>query len=169
MTVKSSARAESLNSRRFGTTDLAIVMGLWSAMAVVLGGVLSELTGDTETPRARSQAEAYALQLQQNVDLQRQAQSERSMTVNADRAPASLGSPISDQEGQLGKDPWGQPYRYRVAANGVFVWSSGPNGESESDGEIDRLNSKQTASRNTVAFHFQGDDIGFVKAAHKDR
>lgn len=155
------ARSDSLNSRRFGTTDLAIVMGLWSAMAIVLGGVISELTSDTETPLARAQSEAYALQLRESV-----AEEERSLADAAassgGRGPASAMR-AAEQEGALGKDPWGQPYLYRVTRMGVIVWSGGRNGKSESESEIQRLISNHAVDD----FHFQGDDVGFLKPVYK--
>jgi hypothetical protein len=61
--VRNTNRSDALSTRRFGTTDLAIVLALWSAMAVLVGGVMSELASDSETPMAKAQSEAYAHQL----------------------------------------------------------------------------------------------------------
>ena len=50
--AKVKGTSDSIQMRRFGTTDLAIVLGLWSAMAVVLGGVLSEVMSDSASASA---------------------------------------------------------------------------------------------------------------------
>lgn len=156
--MRSAARAEAI-TKRFGTTDLAIVMGLWSAMAVLLGGVLSELASDTETPMARAQSEAYALQLAQGLDHN---------SSKGDRAPASAGGVAGEQQlrhGELGKDPWGHAYHYKVVPQGVIVWSAGKNNQSDSASAIERLESGQSVAE----FHFGGDDVGFIKPLHKVR
>ena len=153
--MRSTARAEAI-TKRFGTTDLAIVMGLWSAMAVLLGGVLSELASDTETPMARAQSEAYALQL---------AQSLEPTSEPGDRGPASVDSQAALQSGELGKDPWGSAYRYKVVSKGVVVWSIGKNNQSDSSPAIARLESGQSIAE----FHFGGDDVGFIKPLKNSR
>lgn len=152
--AKVKGTSDSIQMRRFGTTDLAIVLGLWSAMAVVLGGVLSEVMSDSETPRARAQSEAFALQLAQ-------AQSSTQASAGG-RGPASVVSNL--KAGELGKDPWGRSYRYQVFADGVVVWSLGVDGKPDSEKAIERLVLGQEIS----AFRFQGDDVGFLKVAHKN-
>lgn len=153
--AKVKGTSDSIQMRRFGTTDLAIVLGLWSAMAVVLGGVLSEVMSDSETPLARAQSEAFALQLAQN-------ESAAQASVGTGRGPASIGSNL--KAGELGKDPWGRSYRYQVFADGVVVWSLGVDGKPDSEKEIGRLVLGQDVS----GFRFQGDDVGFLKVAHKN-
>ena len=149
-----------MTNRRFGTTDLAIVMGLWSAMAVLLGGVLSELASDTETPMAKAQSEAYAQQLVQELE----AQPETDPTKGG-RAPASeMGDPAL-RAGMLGKDSWGHPYLYKIVPQGVVVWSLGKNAVSDSSAAIERLDQGQSLAE----FHFSGDDVGFVKTHSKKR
>lgn len=151
-------RSEAINNRRFGTTDLAIVMGLWSAMAVLLGGVLSELASDSETPMAKAQSEAYALQLAQGLEAAPTTDPSR-----GGRAPASEMGASALRSGALGKDPWGHAYQYKIVSGGVVVWSLGKNGESDSIAALDRLEEGQSIQE----FHFVGDDVGFVKTRHK--
>lgn len=153
--AKVKGTSDSIQMRRFGTTDLAIVLGLWSAMAVVLGGVLSEVMSDSETPRARAQSEAFALQLAQN-------ENAAQASVGGGRGPASVSSSL--KAGELGKDPWGRSYRYQVFANGVVVWSLGLDGKADSEKAVERLVLGQDVS----GFRFQGDDVGFLKVAHKN-
>jgi hypothetical protein len=144
-----------LGSRRFGTADIAIVLGLWSAMAVLVGGVLSELMSDTETPMAKAQSEAYAQQL---------AEARYDGEERASRGPASLPAEKSLRSGQLGRDPWGQSYKYRIVNSAVVVWSAGRNKESDSESAFERLEAGQPIQD----FRFMGDDIGFVQVRHND-
>jgi hypothetical protein len=147
-----------MSNRRFGTTDLAIVMGLWSAMAVLLGGVLSELASDVETPLAKAQSEAYALQLAEKLKAEPQTD-----PTNGGRAPASaIGDPAL-RSGSLGKDPWGQAYQYKIVPAGVVVWSVGKNSSNDSVEAISALDGGQPVRD----FHFNGDDVGFVKPHSK--
>lgn len=147
-----------MSNRRFGTTDLAIVMGLWSAMAVLLGGVLSELASDVETPLAKAQSEAYALQLAEQLVAAPQTDPSQ-----GGRAPASeMGDPAL-RMGALGKDPWGHAYQYRIVPAGVVVWSLGKNGLSDSTEAVASLEAGQPLHD----FHFAGDDVGFVKGHSK--
>lgn len=87
------------------------------------------------------------------------------------REPASINNSSSEpghslglfrSTGEIGKDPWGNAFRYRVLRDklGVFthvvVWSDGPNGESETSGGA-FANEFQVADLN-----FTGDDFGYV-------
>jgi len=156
--VRSMNRADSISNRRFGTTDLAIVMGLWSAMAVLLGGVLSELASDSETPMAKSQSEAFALQLEQGLDAA--PVTDPSM---GGRAPASEMGDLALRTGDLGRDPWGQAYKYKIVSDGIVVWSQGRNAECDSTEALRKLDQGISVSE----FKFAGDDVGFVKPRHK--
>lgn len=158
--MRSPTRTDAMNNRRFGTTDLAIVMGLWSAMAVLLGGVLSELARDTETPVAKAKSEAYAQQLEQELVAQPETDPSR-----GGRAPASAMGDSALRSGVLGKDSWGHPYHYRIVPQGVVVWSLGKNAVSDSSAAIERLDQGQSLSE----FHFSGDDVGFVKTHSRKR
>jgi len=62
---------------------------------------------------------------------------------------ASIGSENSDERGNIGIDPWGQPYLYEIKNNKhlLFIWSKGPN-------------SKNDSSNNLIGF--KDDDIGYV-------
>lgn len=156
--------SDSIQMRRFGTTDLAIVLGLWSAMAVVLGGVLSEVMSDSQTPRARAQSEAYALQLAQNESSNEVQSLGRAPASGSSFGLAAAAVDLAPRSGELGKDPWGHSYRYQLFAGGVLVWSLGADGQASSDVAIERLNSEQ----GTADFKFLGDDVGFLKVAHKN-
>lgn len=155
--MRNTSRSDAMSTRRFGTTDLAIVLALWSAMAVLVGGVLSELASDSETPMAKAQSEAYAHQLA----------SSPHDAANADQAggrgPASeLPADQSLRTGKLGRDPWGKPYNYRIVNSAVIVWSAGRNQEPDSEKALERLELGQPIQD----FRFMGDDVGFVQVSH---
>jgi hypothetical protein len=67
-------------------------------------------------------------------------------------------------EGKISKDPWGHPYNYRVFQKesklvGVAVWSSGPNGTSETVESDLRFHEESSA----VFGRFRGDDVGSIE------
>ncbi|MDZ4661184.1 MAG: hypothetical protein SGJ18_06140 [Pseudomonadota bacterium] len=67
-------------------------------------------------------------------------------------------------EGTLGNDPWGKPYRYKVfrdesgEAKKVAVWSEGENSHNETD-----FSEAITVTQNPLSV-FLGDDAGFIRA-----
>lgn len=138
-------------------------------MLVVLCGTVSSVVGagvagllhDDRPTRARAAAETLAFQIRQ------QHQSVLHLEGSQLRGPASVSAesqlpPLTD--GQMGKDPWGRPYYYTVLGkptegnSTIVVWSEGANGKLDSN--VDEL-SETTAN----AFHFRGDDIGFIVGA----
>ncbi len=155
--MRNNNRNEAMSTRRFGTTDLAIVLALWSAMAVLVGGVMSELASDSETPMAKAQSEAYANQL---------ASAAPEKSGPTARGPASVASNLPAdpalRSGKLGRDPWGKPYSYRIVNSAVIVWSAGRNQEADSEKALERLESGQPIHE----FRFMGDDVGFVQVSH---
>ena len=158
--MRNTNRSDALSTRRFGTTDLAIVLALWSAMAVLVGGVMSELASDSETPMAKAQSEAYAHQLAS-------ASGESGEKDGPSlRGPASIAASLPAdpalRSGKLGRDPWGKPYSYRIVNSAVIVWSAGRNQEPDSEKALERLESGQPVNE----FRFMGDDVGFVQVSH---
>lgn len=103
--------------------------------------------------KAMRRAEGLAYQL---MDIHKASQKDS-------RAPAS-----SSNEGQIGSDPWGQPYRYRVLNHAaksadkkaqdysLVVWSGGPN--KKADTKEENLDS----DRDDFSAQFEGDDVGVV-------
>lgn len=70
------------------------------------------------------------------------------------------GIASSDETGQMGSDPWGNPYLYRFENKGdskiVVVWSKGPNGVNDSaEGLADQ-------SLFSINPQFKADDLGTV-------
>lgn len=79
----------------------------------------------------------------------------------------SRGPASSSNDGQIGMDPWGQPYRYRVLnrtakkandknAYNVVVWSAGPNKVAETQEQ------NLDSDRDDFKAQFDGDDVGVV-------
>lgn len=126
---------------------------------MMVGGVLSELASDSETPMAKAQSEAYAHQLATSF--------EKLENVGPSlRGPASAvsGLPADPalRSGKLGRDPWGKPYSYRIVNSAVIVWSAGRNQEPDSEKALERLELGQPVNE----FRFMGDDVGFVQVSH---
>ena len=78
----------------------------------------------------------------------------------------NLASIINDdfemtEQGHIGLDPWGQPFRFRImnefgTVPQIVVWSFGPNGKFDSSEE-------EFVSIQDVSGSFsQGDDLGFI-------
>ena len=71
-------------------------------------------------------------------------------------------------EGQLGKDPWSNPYRYKLLKNQsgeyshIIVWSLGPNqqDESSSEGSLSEASPDHPPREH---FFIKGDDIGYIR------
>ena len=81
------------------------------------------------------------------------------------RGPASIESPINhltQDEGEIGLDPWGHPYRYKLLKghelqmSKILVWSLGPNGTVETKSEL------LDSNRDARSPEFSGDDLGIM-------
>ena len=144
-------------NQRFGTLDLIMLVVLCGTVSSVVGASIAGFTHDSRPAHARTTAETLALQIR--------AQHETALASvvpapHGDRAPASVEvPPLTD--GTMGKDPWGHPFHYSVLGSPneahpvIAVWSEGPNGKLESDlSEFDETKPE--------AFHFKGDDIGYL-------
>lgn len=149
-------------NQHFGTLDLIMLVVLCGTVSSVVGASVAGLLHDDRPSRARASAESLAYQIHQQHDSALPAPSA------GGRAPASVEDVPPLTDGQIGKDPWGQPFNYTVLGNPtapnstVVVWSSGPNGKLESKiDEIGRSGSGTT--------HFRGDDIGFIMSPKSTR
>jgi hypothetical protein len=76
----------------------------------------------------------------------------------------------NEWEGQIGKDPWGNPYHFAFLKNQngvvshVAVWSDGPNHTAETSVR-DQMGQKpgvDSIVANPMEIKFQGDDVGAV-------
>lgn len=81
------------------------------------------------------------------------------------RGPASVESSLNHltmDQGEIGLDPWGHPYRYQLLKPRennlakILVWSLGPNGKLETQSETIESN------RDNGSPQFSGDDLGIM-------
>jgi hypothetical protein len=157
---------------QFKTTDLLMLFGSVAIIATLSGVIMARGLQDQRPDLARSSAEAFALQLAQNF-ASHQVGQVGAAKLNS-RRPASVEAksvwPDLPLDGQLGKDPWGQPFHYHVQEapisnlRRVYVWSSGPNRQLES---VVFLPDSMESDGSRVVF--KGDDVGYVHEEILDR
>ncbi len=127
--------------RSFGVISVFSLLGL---CILALYPVMTSQTGENGH-KALHRAEGLAYQLveiHKNLNIQQPYRS-----IASEASESHLGAP----EGQIGMDPWGHAYQFKVLRSStgkkakVAVWSLGENGQSESQREA-----------------FLGDDIGVL-------
>lgn len=145
-------------NQQFRTVDFLAFVVLIATVGSSIGAVIAETFQDDSLPRAKAMAESFARQL----EYQRLAAI--STQMRSAREPASEIPQIHMlTDGEIGRDPWGNPYHYRVLepngdeAHKIFVWSSGPNGRSESNDKIVKGFGGESQSP------FGGDDLGYIR------
>lgn len=173
------------NNQQFRTLDLFVMVALVGAVTASIGSVVSDVFRDQRPERARSTAEVLARQLeyQHRVSMTSplshsdSESDDESASPNTGRMPASDGSESETSDlsvtvltgGEIGRDPWGRPYRYRVypgreaGVQHVFVWSDGPNQVPESVETIEKALAETIEQQSEL--QFKGDDIGYVHNA----
>lgn len=140
-------------NQQFTTLDfLGLILSCLTVVAVI-APIMKQAIGADEAVKAQLETEdlAHSL-LQKNFKM-------LGVEDPAGRQPANFV--LSKTLNQI--DPWGNPYRYKLAKNEkgnpiyLVVWSAGPNGSSESDDvEVNiTINGTPEAA-------FQGDDTGSV-------
>lgn len=155
-------------NQQFRTFDIIVLALLIGAVRGAIGGVLGGSLHDNRISRAQAAVEALAKQIgvQRTAHFGNQAGMGRMPASVIKNDPSenehrSAGS-VPLTSGEMGKDPWGNPFRYRVinrtpsSKQKIFVWSSGPNGV------FDSRELTETGSRED-AIQFFGDDVGFVQ------
>ncbi len=83
---------------------------------------------------------------------------------SAARGPASVGSlnHLNQEEGEVGLDPWGNQYRFKIFGNGdseshrILVWSMGPNSQFDSTSQVIEHNKLKESPE------FLEDDVGVI-------
>jgi len=154
-------------NQQLSTIDLLVLFLLFGTVTSAFGAILAESFQDNRLSRARSTAEALALQIL--------AQNKTHQTLGVgERGPASVdeaGTPNLLVSGEIGRDPWGQPFHYRVQPIGVhghrrrvFVWSDGPNKRSDSDAVLNLATDSPLPS----PLNYLGDDIGSIQEGPGD-
>lgn len=150
-------------NQRFGTLDLIMLVVLCGTVSSVVGASIAGFLHDTRPARTRATAETLVGQIRQQRDASYHSQ------AGSERSPASVSDVVPPlTEGQIGRDSWGRPFHYSVLGHPheahpmIAVWSDGPNGKPESNiSELEEVGTK--------AFHFKGDDLGFIAAGEAAR
>jgi hypothetical protein len=147
----------------FTSFDTVMVLALGFTALGISSSIIRDSLRDDRPERAQFGAEALAHQIASGgmAEMKNDAQVESS----TNRGPASTtSSSLNLYEGELGKDPWGQPFHYKVlrANDGrvsrILVWSNGADKNSEntfSDSDI-------ALNLSSDDIHFKGDDVGFI-------
>lgn len=160
----------SQKNQQLSTIDLLVLFLLFGTVTSAFGAILAESFQDNRLSRARSTAEALALQIL----VQNRVNRAIGMGMG-ERGPASVGEveevPNLLISGEIGRDPWGRPFHYRVQPIGthghkrrVFVWSDGPNKRSDSDAVL----SLATDSLLPSPLNYLGDDVGSIQEGPGD-
>ena len=134
------------------------VVGVYTAMLVV-GLALFFLVKNTA--QSMGGAEAHREMAQISRQILSDGLASLDSDGKSDRSPASLEDGLS---GRIGQDPWGNPYYFKVYEVGtlnraVVLWSSGPNGNRETN-ESDVLLSTSGRPLRAVP---RGDDLAHVE------
>ncbi len=143
----------------FRTIDLFGLVALVGVTGTVFGAILAQALQDDRPQRARFMAEALGKQLY--------SQHVRANLPRPEnqRGPASaqIPAPTPLTSGRIGSDPWGRPFHYLVrtsiekgSAGKIFVWSDGPNGESDTPLSVFEASQAHL-------FVPYGDDVGSVE------
>lgn len=141
--------------------------------AIVLGistAIISQELSDIDRSMGLSEAENLAFQLTQGgfevLSPSQMAGETRGIASASSQKGVGIKNSLGifESSGSIGKDPWGQAFRYKVIRDKeglpthVLVWSLGPNLEQETPEKA-----FQSLAANSVAqLEFQGDDFGYV-------
>jgi hypothetical protein len=132
----------------FRTLSLASLFLILAISSIALSP-LWKSQNETDLKQAGIKAEALAYQVLEG-------------RKSISRGPASTSylNQLAQDEGVIGLDPWGRPYRFRIFGGGeqeptkVLVWSMGPDGRA--DTEMEQMEVLKTP------VPFVGDDLGVV-------
>lgn len=125
---------------KFTTFDSVTVLGLLSAVIILVLGIVTNATLDQKPRRAKARTKQLAMQIlvggfsTSKIELVNlSAKNERGAAKDTvvSRVPANESQFSLKPEGQLGVDPWGIAYHYSIAQTDsgrtiVMVASSGP-------------------------------------------
>lgn len=159
----------SKSKQRFTSTDAVAVIALGLSVIAITLNILTEAIKDDSGERAQYGAEALAHQMASARIALVEEFPESAKSQGPSRGPSSVGEPaisqpMSQYEGQLGLDPWGKAYHYKLFRSGdskvirIVVWSSGPDQKTDTVFADDDLASSESRKK----LSFRGDDIGYV-------
>lgn len=160
----------SKSNQRFTGSDAfsVVVLGL-TTLGIALS-ILTEAFQDDTRERAQAKAESLAHQMASAKLAVSEEMPDSAKIPSSNRGPASVSkdsatqSVLSQFEGKLGLDPWGQPFHYKLLRSAenktlrIVVWSNGPD-------KIPNTNFPQDEAEMVsprTKLSFQGDDVGYV-------
>lgn len=147
-------------NQEFKSSSFFLVLGL----VIVCLGIVTIPWSDRfqagDSVLAVQKAEVAGYQIAQ---LYREATKSSSVLESKGRGPASISAQTLEirETGTVGKDPWGEPYHYRLLSGEgssvrVLVWSKGPNQK------IDTLDLDSETAKVAGQPVYDGDDLGVV-------
>lgn len=146
-----------VKNQTFTTFDVVTVISLVIGIMSLSGAVIASFALDSSPIEARLTTEKLARQLLMGglENLESERKGRKFASLNLDQRLELLGS-----GGVLSKDPWGEPYSYRIGTDTrgrkvAVVWSNGPNRKKDSPDFI-----AEGVDLNGI--HFSNDDIGSV-------
>jgi hemin uptake protein HemP len=148
--------------QEFKTSDAVVAIVLTLVFAVTVASGVQSVLADSSVQRAENHAKKIALQILTGVNPNSEDIAENAASPQRKIASIDLLGP----SGEISKDPWGQPYFYRIVSGGAgqkvaVVWSMGPNQRSDTPTSVV---SKHDRSRAAESLVFGGDDVGAVVA-----
>ncbi len=132
----------------FTTSNIVFLLLLLTLCIAIIIPLVAR-TKSKETKLVYGKAESLAYQVMQ-------------IEKSPSRGPASEISLQKDGLGEIGIDPWGKPYYFKIMKTSadsntkIAVWSSGPN-----------QNNDSVLSENGTVTQFTGDDIGVIISSIK--
>ncbi len=141
--------------------DLLFIIGLLWCSALLAFHVVSGLTSDKAIEKARLKAESLGHQVIQiqtqnyRTDIQNSRKAETRGTASVAMSPTL--SPGIKLEGDIGEDPWNNPFHFKILISEdtgkayLYIWSFGPDSQDETGAHW---------SPGDRQLNFRGNDIG---------
>ena len=155
-------------NQEFKTSDALMAIALAIVLAATIASALQNVFADSSIDMARIQSEKIAAQIlsglkpkDETIATEVALQGRKIASVaNEKLGPLDVLGP----SGEISKDPWGQPYFYRIVAGAkgkkiAIVWSMGPDQRSDTPESMVSRHERALTAQGIV---FGGDDLGAV-------
>jgi hypothetical protein len=155
-------------NQEFKTSDALMAIALAIVLAATIASALQTVFADSSVDMARIQSEKIAAQILTGMTVASEDIAGETMArgrmiasvTNEKLGPLDLLGP----SGEISKDPWGQPYFYRILSGAkgkkiAIVWSMGPDQRSDTPESMVSRHERALTAQNIV---FGGDDLGSV-------
>lgn len=155
-------------NQEFNTVDAILSIFMMIILSATLASAFQTIFSDSSIDMAKIQAEKIAIQILSSLRGQNEVAAQS--PLGSHRKIASITNEkinpldVLGPSGEISKDPWGQPYLFRVL-NGTqgkkvaIVWSMGPDQRSDTP---ESMVSKHEKNLNFESLSFGGDDLGVV-------